>query len=72
MEAREAALPTEELPMNPYRRPALHEAYRVRDAVLGRDAQQQMHVIRHRVALHQLDVVLHVQLPQDASDLLRR
>jgi hypothetical protein len=31
--------------------------------------QQQVHVIKHRVALHHLDVVLHTQFPQDASNL---
>jgi hypothetical protein len=41
-------------------------------AVLRRNAQAQVDVARHRVALHDLDPLLPTQLPRDPSDLFRK
>src|SRR3954451_16507349 len=59
----------QQLPMDTDGALALQEADRVRHAVLGRDAQAQVDVVRHRMPLHQLDPSLTAQLSQDHPDL---
>ncbi len=67
MEPRHAALP-KQLPVNLYRTLALQEADRVRDAVLRRNAQEQVQVVDHRFTFDQLHASLLAQFPQILSD----
>jgi hypothetical protein len=54
------------------RRLPFQEARCVCDAVLRRDAQTQVHVIRHRVPLHQFHSMLFAQTPQDLANVLSK
>src|SRR5476651_1091773 len=54
--------------MNPHRTLALQISHRHRDAVLGRDAQQQVDVVRQGVAFQKFYLLLSAKLPKNFSD----
>jgi hypothetical protein len=55
----------QQFPMDPNRTLSFQKSYRVRNTVLGRDAQAQMNVIAHRMPFQQLDPFLLAQIPQN-------
>src|SRR5208282_4454626 len=55
----------QQFPMDTHRTLALQEPDRVRDAVLRRDAQAHVDVIRHAVPLKKFNAPLAAQVPQD-------
>src|SRR6202040_3472662 len=57
-----------QFPMNAHRTLALQISHRHRDAVLGRDAQQQVDVIRQGVAFQKFDPLLPTKLPKNSSN----
>jgi len=61
-------LASQTLPMHPDRRLAFEPAYGVGHAVLGGNTEAEVHIIGHRVALHQCDPLLLTQLPDDPPD----
>jgi hypothetical protein len=58
-----------QLSMDPNRTLALQVSHRHCDAVLGRDAQQQVTVIRHRIALQRFYPLLTAKPPEDSLNL---
>ncbi len=65
VEPSKVLLATEVLAMDPDGGFPLQKAHGVGNAELGRDAQAQMHVVGHGMALHQLNPFLVAQLAQD-------
>jgi|SRR5271157_44430 len=59
----------QQLPVDPGRTLALQVPDRHRHAVPGGHAQQHVDVVRHCLTLHQLDILLTAQIPQDLPDL---
>ena len=55
-------------PMNSHRTLAIQISHRHCDAVLGRDAQQQVNVVRQGIALQKFDPLLPTKLPKNSSN----
>src|SRR5271157_2762258 len=56
---------SQQLPVDPGRTLALQVPDRHGDAIPGGHAQQHVDVVRHCLTLHQLDILLTAQIPQD-------
>jgi len=69
MRSREIPLFPKVFPMNPDRRLPLQEFYRIGNAVLLRNAQAHMHVIRQGMAFDQFDAILATQISENLSDV---
>jgi hypothetical protein len=61
-------LAAQKLPMDPDRRLALQKTDGIGHAIFRRNAETQVHMIWHRVALYQLNALLLAQLPQNRSN----